>query len=49
MRHSVALLHYPEVQEKAQAELDKVVGYDCMPEYKDRENLPYINAVSTKL
>ncbi|KAF5325314.1 hypothetical protein D9619_009793 [Psilocybe cf. subviscida] len=41
----MAMLHYPEVQEKAQAELDKVIGHGRMPEYEDRENLPYINAV----
>ena len=36
---------YPEVQKKAQAELDAVVGSHCFPEFSDRENLPYINAI----
>jgi cytochrome P450 len=39
------MLHNPDVQEKAQAELDKVIGFDRMPEYEDKDNLPYINAI----
>ena len=30
---------------KAQDELDRVVGRDRLPEFSDRENLPYINAI----
>ena len=36
---------HPEVQAKAQAELDAVVGPDRLPEHSDRVSLPYINAV----
>ena len=36
---------HPDVQVKAQAELDAVVGSDRFPEYSDRESLPYINAI----
>ena len=36
---------HPEVQKKAQAELDAVVGPDRLPEHSDREYLPYVNAV----
>lgn len=36
---------YPEVQEKAQAEVLAVVGVDRLPEFSDRINLPYINAI----
>lgn len=39
------MLHYPDVQKKAQAELDAVVGQDRMPEYEDKENLLYIQAI----
>ena len=39
------MLHYPDVMRKAQAELDKVVGQDRLPEFKDRESLPYVNAL----
>ena len=36
---------YPEVQKAAQAELDTVVGAGRLPEFADRDKLPYINAV----
>ena len=36
---------YPEVQKKAQAEIDAVVGTDRLPDFHDRPSLPYINAV----
>lgn len=36
---------YPEAQEKAQAELDAVVGPNRLPNQADREELPYVNAL----
>ena len=36
---------YPEVQKKAQAEIDAVVGPNRLPDFHDRPSLPYINAV----
>ena len=36
---------YPEVQRKAQAEIDAVVGPNRLPDIYDRPSLPYINAV----
>lgn len=36
---------FPEVQLKAQRELDTVIGRHQLPSFKDRENLPYINAL----
>ena len=36
---------YPEVQKRAQDELDQVVGVDVLPTFDDRLNLPYINAI----
>ena len=36
---------YPEVQRKAQAELDQVVGTDRLPGHEDRQRLPYVNAI----
>jgi cytochrome P450 len=36
---------YPEVQKKAQAEIDAVVGPNRLPDFDDRPFLPYINAV----
>lgn len=36
---------YPEVQARAQAELDAVVGPHRLPTLDDRAELPYVNAV----
>ena len=36
---------YPEVQKKAQAEIDAIVGKNRLPDFHDRPSLPYINAV----
>ena len=36
---------YPEVQQKAQTELDAVVGLSRLPVFGDRDALPYVNAV----
>ncbi|KAK4060812.1 uncharacterized protein Triagg1_10582 [Trichoderma aggressivum f. europaeum] len=44
MAFVLAMIHHPEVQEKAQEELDRVVGTDRLPTYEDRPNLPYISA-----
>jgi cytochrome P450 len=37
-----AILVWPEVQRKAQEEIDRVVGPDRLPTMDDYENLPYI-------
>ncbi len=39
------MLLYPEVQAKAQAEIDAVIGNDRLPRFDDRESLPYVNAL----
>ncbi len=36
---------HPEVQKKAQEELDLVVGHDRLPTYGDWNYLPYIHAI----
>ncbi|KAG5720474.1 Steroid 17-alpha-hydroxylase/17,20 lyase, partial [Termitomyces sp. T112] len=41
----LAMLHFPSVMKKAQAELDHVVGLNRMPEFADKDNLPYVKAV----
>ncbi|PPQ80126.1 LOW QUALITY PROTEIN: hypothetical protein CVT25_001425 [Psilocybe cyanescens] len=41
----LAMALYPEVQKKAQAELDSVLGGNRLPDFSDRESLPYINAL----
>jgi cytochrome P450 family 619 len=40
-----ALLTWPEVQKKAQAEMDLVVGEDRLPTWEDYEKLPYVAAM----
>ena len=40
---------HPEVQKKAQAEIDAVVGPERLPEIEDRPSLPYINALIKEL
>ncbi|KAI0334579.1 cytochrome P450 [Cubamyces sp. BRFM 1775] len=41
----LAMVLNPGAQEKAQAELDDVVGCDRLPEFGDRPSLPYVNAL----
>lgn len=36
---------YPEVQRKAQEEIDRVVGSNRLPDFSDQDSLPYVNAV----
>jgi cytochrome P450 len=45
----LALLLFPEVQERAQAELDSVISRDWLPTYDDKPRLPYIEAMSKEL
>ncbi|KAI9507177.1 cytochrome P450 [Russula earlei] len=40
-----AMTHYPEVQRKAQEEIDRVVGSDRLPTLADRGKSPYISAL----
>ncbi|KAI9001294.1 cytochrome P450 [Trametes punicea] len=41
----LAMTLNPEVQEKAQAEIEAVIGTDRLPTAEDRDNLPYVHAV----
>ncbi|KAI5889194.1 cytochrome P450 [Schizophyllum commune H4-8] len=41
----ILLATHPEVQRKAQAELDSVVGQGRLPVYEDGEKLPYVRAI----
>jgi hypothetical protein len=39
------LLQYPEIAVRARAELGSVVGPTRLPNFNDRPNLPYIDAL----
>jgi cytochrome P450 len=39
------MLTHPKVQEKAQEELDAVISRHRVPDFSDRESLPYVNAI----
>jgi len=40
---------HPEIQKRAQEELDAVVGRDRSPTFEDRIQLPYINALCKEI
>ncbi|EGN97598.1 hypothetical protein SERLA73DRAFT_75263 [Serpula lacrymans var. lacrymans S7.3] len=41
----LAMVLYPNVQEQARAEIESVVGRDRLPNFDDRDSLPYVEAV----
>jgi hypothetical protein len=40
---------FPEVQKRAQAEIDAVVGNDRLPDFSDRSQLPYVEALAKEV
>ena len=40
---------FPEVQEKARAELDAIIGQERLPEFSDQDSLPYVCAIIKEL
>ncbi len=40
------MINYPEVQQKAQEELDKVVGKNNLPSLNDKDDLHYMQAIT---
>ena len=45
----VALTLYPEVQKRAQAQINSVISRDRLPTFEDRSRLPYIEAICKEL
>lgn len=41
----LAMILFPNVMRKAQAQIDEVVGRGRLPNAGDRDNLPYIRAM----
>ncbi|KAK5996404.1 Cytochrome P450 monooxygenase CLM2 [Cladobotryum mycophilum] len=44
----LSMVLHPEVQRKAQEEIDRVTGGSRLPRLEDRENLPYVEAIATE-
>ncbi|KAJ0424006.1 cytochrome P450 [Aspergillus carlsbadensis] len=42
---TLAMLRFPDVQRKAQGEIDRVIGTGRLPTIDDREKLPYVDAL----
>ena len=45
----LAMTLYPDVQKRAQAELDAVIGDERLPSFEDRENLPFVEALAKEV
>ncbi|KAG0709796.1 cytochrome P450 [Suillus ampliporus] len=45
----LAMTLFPDVQKKAQAEIDAVVGTDRLPSFTDRHSLPYTEALAKEV
>lgn len=45
MSFVLGMVLHPEVQQKAQEEIDRVIGSDRLPSHSDRENLPYVDGI----
>ncbi|KAF5368851.1 hypothetical protein D9758_002854 [Tetrapyrgos nigripes] len=45
----LSMVLFPEVQQRAQDELDKVVGHSRLPSFADMKHLPYIVAIINEL
>ena len=49
MTFILAMVRHPDVFSKAQTEIDRVVGNDRLPDFDDKDSLPYLNALLTEL
>ncbi|KAF8495590.1 cytochrome P450 [Gautieria morchelliformis] len=43
------MILYPNVQCKAQCELDEVIGADRLPTFEDHDSLPYMNSICKEI
>ena len=41
----LAMTLYPDIQRKAQEEIDQVIGKDTLPTFSDMGSLPYVRAI----
>ncbi len=42
---TLAMIQFPHIQAKAQAEIDAVIGNDRLPTFEDRDSLVYLEAL----
>jgi cytochrome P450 len=49
MSFFAAMLLYPDIQKKAQDELDSVIGRERLPTFEDRSRLPFIDAACKEI
>ncbi|KAL0572343.1 hypothetical protein V5O48_009614 [Marasmius crinis-equi] len=45
----LAMIHFPEYQRKAQEEIDRIVGQGRLPDFRDRDALVYVEAISQEV
>jgi cytochrome P450 len=45
----LAMVLFPDVQRKAQEEIDRVIGTGRLPNFTDRDHLPYLSALYKEL
>ncbi|KAG8217060.1 cytochrome P450 [Butyriboletus roseoflavus] len=45
MNFTLAMVKNPRVWKRAQAEIDAVLGLDKLPEFGDKQSLPYVDAI----
>jgi cytochrome P450 len=45
----LAMVLHPDVQRKAQAEIDTIVGHSRLPDFSDRPSLPYLDRIITEV
>ena len=45
----IVMAQHPEIQKRAQEELDRVIGSNRLPLVSDRDDLPYVNAVAKEV
>lgn len=43
------MIHKPEVQRRAQAEIDAIVGEERSPVWEDWDDLPYVRAIQKEV
>lgn len=45
MNFIAMMLLFPHVQQKAHEEMDRAIGKDRLPDFSDRESLPFVQCI----